>query len=91
MRQFRRDVQAVFQDPFSVFNPFYKVDHVLTVPIQKFRLAGSKARRHEQMVSALETVGLRPDETLGQLPTPALRRAAATRHRRARADAPTDA
>jgi peptide/nickel transport system ATP-binding protein len=29
---FRREVQAVFQDPFAVFNPFYTVDHLLTVP-----------------------------------------------------------
>jgi oligopeptide/dipeptide ABC transporter ATP-binding protein len=68
MREFRRDVQAVFQDPFSVFNPFYKVDHVLTVPIAKFRLAKSRADRHDLMVSALETVGLRADETLGRYP-----------------------
>ncbi|MGW5362477.1 ABC transporter ATP-binding protein [Actinopolymorpha pittospori] len=68
MREFRRDVQAVFQDPFSVFNPFYKVDHVLTVPIRKFRLARSRSDRHDLMVNALETVGLRPDETLGRYP-----------------------
>jgi ABC-type oligopeptide transport system ATPase subunit len=30
---FRREVQAVFQDPFAVFNPFYTVDHLLSVPI----------------------------------------------------------
>src|SRR5262245_43739223 len=29
-RAFRREIQAVFQDPFSVYNPFYKVDHVLS-------------------------------------------------------------
>ncbi|GAB3752965.1 ABC transporter ATP-binding protein [Microlunatus parietis] len=66
--QFRREVQAVFQDPFSVFNPFYKVDHVLTVPIQKFKLARSTAQRQEMMITALEAVGLRPDETLGRYP-----------------------
>jgi peptide/nickel transport system ATP-binding protein len=37
--QFRREVQAIFQDPFSVYNPFYPVDHVLNVPIEKFKLA----------------------------------------------------
>src|SRR5690242_688699 len=26
---FRREVQAVFQDPYGVYNPFYLVDHVL--------------------------------------------------------------
>src|SRR3982751_4785746 len=39
---FRREVQAVFQDPFSVFNPFYTVDHLLSVPISRFKLAKSK-------------------------------------------------
>jgi ABC-type oligopeptide transport system ATPase subunit len=27
-RDFRKNVQAVFQDPFAVFNPFYQVDHL---------------------------------------------------------------
>jgi oligopeptide/dipeptide ABC transporter ATP-binding protein len=68
MQKFRREVQAVFQDPFAVFNPFYKVDHVLQIPISKFNLASGGARRHELMVRALEAVGLRPDETLGRYP-----------------------
>ncbi len=38
---FRHELQAVFQDPFEGFNPFYKVDHLLTVPMSKFRLAKS--------------------------------------------------
>ena len=40
---FRREVQAIFQDPFEVYNPFYKVDHVLTTPVAKFNLANSRA------------------------------------------------
>ena len=38
-REFRREVQAIFQDPYEVYNPFYRVDHVLTTPVRKFRLA----------------------------------------------------
>ena len=34
-RLFRREVQAVFQDPFEVYNPFYKVDHALAVPVSQ--------------------------------------------------------
>lgn len=67
-RDFRRDVQAVFQDPFEVFNSFYKVDHVLTVPIAKFGLAKSRQERQVLMEEALQTVGLRPEETLGRYP-----------------------
>src|SRR6476646_3949436 len=47
---FRREVQAVFQDPFSVFNPFYTVDHLLSVPIQKFKLEPSKRAVSDKMV-----------------------------------------
>ena len=66
--RFRREVQAIFQDPFEVYNPFYKVDHVLTVPIEKFKLANSKQEARSKMEEALEAVGLRPGETLGRYP-----------------------
>ena len=67
-RQFRRDVQVIFQDPFEVYNPFYKVDHVLTTPIEKFGLAKSRRERDELIIQVLEAVGLRPEETLGRHP-----------------------
>ncbi|MAJ43298.1 MAG: ABC transporter ATP-binding protein [Candidatus Marinimicrobia bacterium] len=65
---FKKDVQTIFQDPFEVYNPFYKVDHVLTTPLKKFGMASSKSESDEMIISALEEVGLRPDETLGRYP-----------------------
>jgi peptide/nickel transport system ATP-binding protein len=65
---FRREVQAVFQDPFSVYNPFYTVDHVLKMPIAKFKLAHSKAEEARLIEGSLAGVGLRPEETLGRFP-----------------------
>jgi ABC-type oligopeptide transport system ATPase subunit len=65
---FRREVQAVFQDPFAVFNPFYTVDHLLTVPIQRFKLAKSKSEARDKMDEALSAVGLRPEDVLGRFP-----------------------
>ncbi len=65
---FRREVQAVFQDPFSVFNPFYTVDHLLTVPINLFKLAKSKTEARDRMYEALTAVGLRPEDVLGRFP-----------------------
>jgi len=65
---FRREVQAVFQDPFAVFNPFYTVDHLLSVPINRFKLAKSKNEARDKMAEALTAVGLRPDEILGRFP-----------------------
>jgi peptide/nickel transport system ATP-binding protein len=65
---FRREVQAVFQDPFAVFNPFYTVDHLLTVPIKRFRLAKSRREARGKMDEALNAVGLRPEDVLGRFP-----------------------
>jgi oligopeptide/dipeptide ABC transporter ATP-binding protein len=67
-RTFRREVQAIFQDPFEVYNPYYKVDHVLTTPIAKFHLASSKAETRAMIENAVGAVGLRPEETLGRYP-----------------------
>ena len=65
---FRREVQAVFQDPFAVFNPFYTVDHLLSVPIDRFKLAKSKSEARAIMMEALTAVGLRPGDVLGRFP-----------------------
>lgn len=65
---YRREVQAVFQDPFAVFNPFYTVDHLLTVPIKQFKLARSGREARAKMDEALTTVGLRPEDVLGRFP-----------------------
>ena len=65
---FRREVQAVFQDPFAVFNPFYTVDHLLSVPIRRFHLAKTRSQARDRMVEALTAVGLHPDEVLGRYP-----------------------
>lgn len=65
---YRREVQAVFQDPFAVFNPFYTVDHLLTVPIKRFKLAKSKKEARDRMDEALTAVGLRPEDVLGRFP-----------------------
>jgi len=66
--QFRREIQAVFQDPFAVYNPFYKVDNLLSIPIKNFKLADSKHEARELMEDSLSRVGLRPEETLGRYP-----------------------
>jgi len=67
-RAFRRDVQAIFQDPYGVYNPFYRVDHVLRVPVRRFGLAASRAEARDVIGEALRAVGLRPEEILGRYP-----------------------
>jgi oligopeptide/dipeptide ABC transporter ATP-binding protein len=67
-RQFRLDVQAIFQDPFGVYNPFYRVDRLLHTPIKSFKLAKNRAEATEKIRAAMRTVGLNPDEVLGRYP-----------------------
>lgn len=67
-RRFLRDVQVIFQDPYEVYNPFYKIDHVLETPIQEFRLANSADEARDLIEKTLRAVGLRPEETLGRYP-----------------------
>src|SRR5271165_5880486 len=67
-RAFRHDVQAVFQDPYGVYNPFYRVDHVLKTPLRRFRLAASRAQARRLISEALRAVGLQPEEILGRYP-----------------------
>ena len=67
-KTFRREVQAIFQDPFAVYNPFYKIDHVFNIAIGKYKLASSKDEARHLVEQAIRAVGLRPEETLGRYP-----------------------
>lgn len=67
-RRFRSEVQAVFQDPYSVYNPVYKAERVLKLVIRKFGLAKNKSEARALMHEALRAVDLRPEEVLGRHP-----------------------
>ncbi|MDA9020152.1 ABC transporter ATP-binding protein [Flavimaricola sp.] len=65
---FRKNVQAVFQDPYSCFNPFYRVDHALRFPFKRFGLAKSQAHTNAAMEEACRAVGLDPEQVLRRYP-----------------------
>lgn len=65
---YRREVQAVFQDPFAVYNPFYRVDRALLLPLRRFGFVHGRDEARAKMEDALAAVGLRPQETLGRYP-----------------------
>ncbi|MYG42929.1 MAG: ABC transporter ATP-binding protein [Rhodobacteraceae bacterium] len=65
---FRKDVQAVFQDPYACFNPFYRVDHTLGFPFKRFGLAESESHVREAMDIACQAVGLDADQVLRRYP-----------------------
>ena len=65
---FRKNVQAVFQDPYACFNPFYRVNHALKFPYKQFGLATSEAQTLKAMEEACAAVGLDPDLVLSRYP-----------------------
>ena len=66
--EYRREVQAVFQDPYEVYNPFYRVKHVFDLVINRFNLARNKAEAREVIEAALKVVGMRGEEVLEKYP-----------------------
>jgi oligopeptide/dipeptide ABC transporter ATP-binding protein len=58
MRRARRDLQVIFQDPYSSLNPRMRVGEIVGEPILIHRLARDRAERQERVARLLETVGL---------------------------------
>ena len=65
---FRKNVQAVFQDPYACFNPFYRVSHALEFPFKRFGFAKSRDHLREKMHEACTAVGLDPNIVLSRYP-----------------------
>ncbi|MGC9227617.1 ABC transporter ATP-binding protein [Caldivirga sp.] len=65
---FRREVQPIFQDPYGVYNPSYRVDRVLELAVRKFKIAKSKREAMELITKTLKSIGLRPEDVLGRYP-----------------------
>ena len=58
LRQYRKDVQLIFQDPFSSLNPKQKVEKILTEPMLVHNIGANKAERIDRAVQLLKQVGL---------------------------------
>ena len=65
-RSFRRDVQAIFQDPYSSFNPFFRVDRALASPLKRLGVARDGDEIRSRMERACRAVGLDPGQVLGR-------------------------
>lgn len=60
MRPYRKDMQMIFQDPFSSLNPRMTIGGILAEPLAVHKLV-SKKERPDKVAELLELVGLRPD------------------------------
>jgi oligopeptide/dipeptide ABC transporter ATP-binding protein len=61
MRPYRREMQAVFQDPYASLNPRMRAADIVAEPIRNFEDI-SKDEMDERVVSLFEKVGLRADQ-----------------------------
>ena len=60
MRELRRHMQIVFQDPFSSLNPRKNVEHIVGEPLLVHGMTNRRERR-EKVVDLLDVVGLRSE------------------------------
>jgi len=65
---FTEGVQAVFQDPFSTFNPLRTVDRYFFDTVQNYKLARHKDEAIELIDEKLRAVGLSYEEFSGKYP-----------------------
>ncbi|MUV37963.1 Oligopeptide transport ATP-binding protein OppF [Lentibacillus sp. JNUCC-1] len=61
MRQRRKDLQVIFQDPFASLNPRQTVEKILTEAMAIQNVIPKK-ERHDRAVELLETVGLNAEQ-----------------------------
>jgi oligopeptide/dipeptide ABC transporter ATP-binding protein len=61
MRPYRRELQAVFQDPYASLNPRMRALDIVAEPIRNFEAAGESEIR-ERVASLFDKVGLRRDQ-----------------------------
>ena len=65
---YRRNVQVIFQDPYGIYNPFYRVERVLFKAVKKFRLASTRSEAQNMVIDSMRAMGLRPEDLLGRYP-----------------------
>lgn len=58
MRKMRKDMQIIFQDPFSSLNPKKTVNQIIAEPIKENRIITDKVKLEKRVVELMETVGL---------------------------------
>ncbi len=67
IRKLRREIQIIFQDPYSSLNPRQTIAQIITEPMQVHKIGLNKAERLKTASSLLQKVGL-SDQDLNKYP-----------------------
>jgi peptide/nickel transport system ATP-binding protein len=60
LREIRRKIQVIFQDPFSSLNPRMTVGQIIGEPIRVYKLMQGRTKERERVAELLSQVGLFP-------------------------------
>ena len=63
LAQYRKEVQMIFQDPFSSLNPRMRVSEIVGEPLAIHRI-GTPQERRDRVAALLQRVGLSPEHLL---------------------------
>src|ERR687892_1293536 len=68
LKEYYGDVQGVFQDPFSSYNPIFKADRVFTMLRSEYFSGLSSSEWRQKLEKSLEAVSLNPGDVLNKYP-----------------------
>jgi peptide/nickel transport system ATP-binding protein len=68
LKSYYADVQGVFQDPFSSYNPIFKADRIFKMIKDAYFPGMSKTEWRSKLEASLEAVTLDPGEVLNKFP-----------------------
>jgi oligopeptide/dipeptide ABC transporter ATP-binding protein len=69
LKELRRHIQMIFQDPYESLNPMMTIGEIVAEPLAVHRLASNADTRAQRVQQALEDAGLRPAQAfLGRYP-----------------------
>lgn len=60
-RPLRKDMQIIFQDPYSSLNPRISIGEAIIEPMEVFGIGKNKSERKEIAIELLKKVGLKPE------------------------------
>jgi len=68
LKDYYRQVQGVFQDPFSSYNPIFKADRIFEIVREEFYPELRSQEWDNVVRESLESVGLNPEQVLNKFP-----------------------
>jgi peptide/nickel transport system ATP-binding protein len=61
MKKLRKEMQIIFQDPYSSLNPRKTIGSAIAEPMKVHQLYSTKTERRKNVIELLEKVGLKPE------------------------------